>query len=74
MKKILFVALVLFGSLILLQYVLLQGVVSPVASPEPDNKIELIQPVKNQMFDAGDYIVVIKDGKYFVVEKSLPST
>ena len=74
MKKIVFVALVLFSSLILIQYVLLQGVLTKSSKPESVEINEVIQPVKNQMFDAGQYIVVIKDGKYFVYKKNLPST
>ncbi|MCB9241023.1 MAG: hypothetical protein H6608_07820 [Flavobacteriales bacterium] len=74
MKKIVFVALILFGSLLLLQYMLLNGVMTPPVSQQNDVPQLVVQPVKDQIFDTGDHIVVLKDGKYYVYEKKLPST
>ena len=73
MKKIVFVALVLFSSLVLLQYVLLRQVIStPASSSTEVEKTEVAKPVNAQMYDAGDFIVVLKDGKYYVYKKNLP--
>jgi hypothetical protein len=74
MKKIAFVSLVLFGSLVLIQFVLMKDLMMVSAEPESLPKIDVVQPVKNQMFDVGNHLVVIKDGKYYVFEKNLPST
>ncbi|MBI1307246.1 MAG: hypothetical protein GC181_11640 [Bacteroidetes bacterium] len=74
MKKIAFVAIVLFASLILLQYGLMQNLFNQTASKPETSHEQNVQPVHDQIFDTGDYIVVLKSGKYYVYKKTLPST
>lgn len=74
MKKVAFVALVLFGSLIILQYVLMRPMLAPISAQDVPNKVEIVQPVNAEIFQHQDYIVVYKDGRYFVYRKNLPAT
>lgn len=71
-KKLVFVSLVLFFSLTLLQYFVLGNIfASNYTSDEakPESEV-VVQPVQNGIYSAGDYFVVLKDGKYYVYKKS----
>lgn len=71
-KKLVFVSLVLFCSLALLQYFALGDAFSENTvsqEPVPADTIETVQPVKSEIYSAGDYVVVKKDGKFFVFPK-----
>lgn len=75
MRKIVFVAAVLLASLFILQYTLVGGIIQRTTPQVP---LMVIQKVSyeqhDQIFDTGDYIVVLKDGKYSVYKKRMPST
>ncbi len=76
-KKLVFVSLVLFCSLGLLQYFAMENVFTETpVSPEPviEDSVQIVEPVKAEIYSAGDYVVVIKDGKYFVFPKQKGST
>ena len=76
MKKILvFVACILFCSLAVVQYVAMDKVfeTKPLVNQSiTDSNLE-IKPVKTEIYSAGEYVVVKKDGKFFVYEKKTKS-
>ena len=72
-KKLVFVAFVLFCSLAFMQYVAMDRVFQTKTSePMVQDQIN-VTPVKTEIYSVGDYIVVKKDGKYFVYEKKAKS-
>lgn len=74
-KKLVFVAFVLFCSLASMQYVTMNQVFDTVPETVESNAIDQadFQPVKTEIYSAGDYVVVKKDGKFFVYEKKAKS-
>ena len=74
-KKLVFVAFVLFCSLASMQYVTMNQVFDTAPETVESNTIDQanFQPVKTEIYSAGDYVVVKKDGKYFVYEKKAKS-
>lgn len=74
-KKLVFVAFVLFCSLASMQYVTMNQVFDNVPETVESNAIDQadFQPVKTEIYSAGDYVVVKKDGKFFVYEKKAKS-
>jgi len=74
-KKLVFVAFVLFCSLASMQYVTMNQVFDKSPETVESNTLDQadFQPVKTEIYSAGDYVVVKKDGKYFVYEKKAKS-
>ena len=74
-KKLVFVACVLFCSLAVVQYVAMDRVfeIKPITSESVVENQVNITPVKTEIYSVGEYIVVKKDGKYFVYEKKAKS-
>lgn len=74
-KKLVFVAFVLFCSLAVMQYVTMDRVfeVSPASAETIAEDQVKFEPVKTEIYSAGDYVVVKKNGKYFVYEKKAKS-
>ncbi|MFT5724386.1 MAG: hypothetical protein ACI9JN_001505 [Bacteroidia bacterium] len=74
-KKLVFIAFVLFCSLAFMQYVAMDNVFDNKSiSLEPVQEIEAnFQPVKTEVYSVGEYVVVKKDGKFFVYEKKAKS-
>ncbi len=74
-KKLVFVAFVLFCSLAFMQYVTMKQVFDKSPETVESNTLDQanFQPVKTEIYSAGDYVVVKKDGKYFVYEKKAKS-
>lgn len=70
-KKVIFVALILFSSLALLQYFSLAKVMK--SASVDSNQIEAIDtpivPTDTEIYQNGDYIILKKDGQYFFFEK-----
>ncbi len=74
-KKLVFVACILFCSLAVVQYVAMDKVfeTKPLVNQSiTDSNLE-IKPVKTEIYSAGEYVVVKKDGKFFVYEKKTKS-
>ncbi|MFT5480762.1 MAG: hypothetical protein ACI9NN_001730 [Bacteroidia bacterium] len=75
MKKVAFVSLVLVCSLMLLQFFLWKTASkTDVTHQEKTSEPVVIQPVSNHVFFSGDYIIQVRDGKYYVYKRNLPST
>ena len=74
-KKLVFVAFVLFCSLASMQYVTMNQVFDTTPKTVESNLVDEanFQPVKTEIYSAGDYVVVKKEGKYFVYEKKAKS-
>ncbi|MCO4819287.1 MAG: hypothetical protein KC517_06665 [Bacteroidetes bacterium] len=70
-KKLVFIACVLFCSLAVVQYVAMDKVFDekPLVSQSIPDDVLKIEPVKTEVYSVGDYVVVKKDGKFFVYEK-----
>lgn len=75
-KKLVFVSLVLFISLGILQYFSMQNAfeAAPVVQEVVEEKPVEAQPAKSEIYSAGDYVVVKIDGKYYVYKKQVKST
>ena len=75
-KKLVFVSLVLFISLGILQYFSMQNAFesTPVVEEVVDEKKPEIQPVKSEIYSVGEYVVVKIDGKFYVYKKQVKST
>jgi hypothetical protein len=70
-KKLVFIAFVLFCSLAFMQYVAMDRVFDNKTISETQITPEQVEfkPVKTEIYSVGEYVVVKKDGKYFVYEK-----
>ncbi|MBO6516658.1 MAG: hypothetical protein JJ975_08910 [Bacteroidia bacterium] len=76
-KKLVFVSLVLFCSLAMLQYFAMDNAITPSpVSEEPvvEDTAKVVQPVKSELYIAGDYVILIKNGKYYVYPRAKQST
>ncbi len=75
-KKLVFIGFILFCSLAVFQYLAMENAfeAKQIEQNKEESISDVVKPAKSEIYSAGDYVVVKKDGKYFVYKKATKST